>query len=74
MLFRSHNSQFLGTVVTIVEEDNQRQDFLYEDNIRTWEHMKRLGIEVTAKESEGNHSWDCWDVQIRDVLRWWLDR
>ena len=51
-----------------------RQDFLYEDNLHTWEHMKKLGIEVTVKESEGSHTWDCWDEQIRDVLKWWMDR
>ena len=36
--------------------------------------MRYLGIEVTARESEGNHTWDCWDMQIQDVLQWWLDR
>ena len=36
--------------------------------------MKKLGIEVTVKESEGSHTWDCWDEQIRDVLKWWMDR
>lgn len=51
-----------------------RQDFLYEDNLHTWEHMKELGIEVTVKESEGSHTWDCWDEQIQDVLKWWMDR
>ena len=51
-----------------------RQDFLYEDNLHTWAHMRDLGIEVTARESEGNHTWDCWDMQIQDVLQWWLDR
>ena len=51
-----------------------RQDFLYEDNLHTWEHMKELGIEVTVKESEGSHTWDCWDEQIQDVLKWLMDR
>ena len=48
------------------------EDFLYEDNLRAWEHMRKLGYDLTCEESEGDHRWKYWDAKIQDVLRWWL--
>lgn len=48
------------------------EDFLYEGNLTAWEHVKKLGYDLTCKESEGDHQWKYWDEQIQDVLRWWL--
>ena len=48
------------------------EDFLYEDNLRAWEHMRKLGYDLTCEESEGDHQWKYWDAKIQDVLRWWL--
>ena len=48
------------------------EDFLYQDNIRTWEYIKKLGYDLTCEESAGDHQWKYWDEKIQDVLRWWL--
>ncbi len=48
------------------------EDFLYEGNLRAWEHVRKLGFDLTCKESSGDHRWKYWDEKIQDVLRWWL--
>lgn len=48
------------------------EDFLYQDNVRTWNYMKKLGYDLTWEESEGDHQWKYWDRKIQDVLCWWL--
>lgn len=48
------------------------EDFLYEGNLRAWEHVRSLGFDLTCKESTGDHQWKYWDEKIQDVLRWWL--
>ena len=48
------------------------EDFLYQDNLRAWEHVKKLGFDLTCEESAGDHQWKYWDEKIQDVLRWWL--
>ena len=48
------------------------EDFLYEGNLRAWAHVKKLGYDLTYKESSGDHQWKYWDEKIQDVLRWWL--
>ena len=48
------------------------EDFLYEDNKRAWEHVRRLGYDLISEESAGDHQWKYWDEKIQDVLRWWL--
>ena len=48
------------------------EDFLYEDNKRTWKLTKELGYDFTCEESEGGHEWQRWDVKIQDAIRWWL--
>ncbi len=48
------------------------EDFLYEGNLRAWEHVKKLGFDLTCEESAGDHQWKYWDERIQDVLRWWL--
>ena len=47
-------------------------DFLYEGNLKVWDHVKKLGYDLTCEESEGDHQWKYWDAKIQDVLRWWL--
>lgn len=46
------------------------EDFLYDQNVAMKEHLKRLSYDLTYKESPGDHSWKCWDIQIKDVLDW----
>lgn len=50
------------------------EDFLYQDNLRAWEYVKRLGYELTCEESAGDHQWKYWDEKVQDVLEWWLGR
>ncbi len=47
-------------------------DFLYQGNLKAWEHVKKLGYDLTCEESAGDHQWKYWDEKIQDVLRWWL--
>lgn len=48
------------------------EDFLYEDNVRMWDWMRKAGYTLTVSESEGNHQWKYWDREIQHVLEWWL--
>lgn len=48
------------------------EDFLYEGNLKAWAHVKKLGYDLTCRESAGDHQWKYWDEKIRDVLCWWL--
>lgn len=48
------------------------EDFLYQGNLKVWNHVKKLGFDLTREESAGNHQWKYWDEKIQDVLRWWL--
>ncbi len=49
------------------------EDFLYQDNIKIWEYVKKLGYDLTCEESAGDHQWKYWDKKIQDVLCWWLE-
>ncbi|NEW05135.1 esterase family protein [Paenibacillus sp. SYP-B3998] len=46
------------------------EDFLYEDNLRFRDHLRKLSIELTYEEESGNHDWGYWDRKIQNVLRW----
>ncbi|MDE6055358.1 MAG: esterase family protein [Lachnospiraceae bacterium] len=48
------------------------EDFLYQGNLIAWEHVRKLGYDLTTEESKGDHQWKYWDAKIQDVLRWWL--
>ena len=48
------------------------EDFLYGDNRKAWDYVRKLGFDLTWEESEGDHQWKYWDEKIQDVLRWWL--
>lgn len=49
------------------------EDFLYEGNLKAWDHVKKLGYDLTCRQTSGDHQWKYWDEKIQDVLRWWLD-
>lgn len=49
------------------------EDFLYEDNVKFKEYMKNFNYDFTYRESEGNHSWEYWDTQIVEVIKWMLN-
>lgn len=48
------------------------EDFLYQGNRKAWEHVKKLGYDLTCSETPGDHMWKYWDREIQNVLRWWL--
>ncbi len=48
------------------------EDFLYQGNLKAWDHIKKLGYDLTCEQSTGDHQWKYWDEKIQDVLRWWL--
>lgn len=50
------------------------EDFLYRGNLRVWEHVKKLGYDLSCHESSGDHQWKYWDEKIKDVLCWWLGK
>ena len=45
-------------------------DFLYEGNILARDILNGLGYKLDYFESDGGHSWEFWDLKIRDVLDW----
>ncbi|BFH71480.1 MAG: alpha/beta hydrolase family protein [Paenibacillus dendritiformis] len=46
------------------------EDFLYEDNVRFRETVRRTGFEHTYSEGPGDHTWEYWDARIKEVLEW----
>lgn len=46
------------------------EDFLYQDNLRFCGHAQKIGLKVDYSEGPGGHSWDMWDAQIQNVLKW----
>lgn len=48
------------------------EDALLRDNVRMKNRLEELNYDLTYEESEGNHSWFCWDRKIQDALRWML--
>lgn len=46
------------------------EDVLLDGNRRFAAFAKECGLNVTYSESEGGHSWDKWDEQIRYALDW----
>ncbi len=47
-------------------------DFLLDANRRFHAHLNELGIEHEYRESEGNHSWQWWDLHIQSALKYLL--
>ena len=46
------------------------EDSLLPSNRALRDHLLKLGYDLSYSESEGNHSWQWWDLHIQDVLRW----
>jgi Predicted esterase len=46
------------------------EDFLYEDNIKFRDFCRKLPLELTYEEEQGNHEWGYWDKKIQRVLEW----
>jgi S-formylglutathione hydrolase FrmB len=46
------------------------EDFLYADNIRFRDAMRKLPFDHTYEEGPGEHMWAYWDAMIQNVLKW----
>ncbi|HZK33818.1 MAG TPA: alpha/beta hydrolase family protein [Bacillota bacterium] len=46
------------------------EDFLYKDNIRYRDFLRRLELDLTYEEGPGTHEWGYWDMMIGRVLDW----
>ncbi len=45
-------------------------DYLYDGNVRLKEKLKSLPYDFTYYEAEGEHNWEFWETNIRNVLGW----
>lgn len=48
------------------------EDFLYAQNVRMRDHLRKLNYELCYTESTGNHEWHCWDAHIQPALDYML--
>lgn len=46
------------------------QDDLLESNRSLRDHFLENGVPLTYIETDGQHNWDFWSAQIKDVLNW----
>jgi putative tributyrin esterase len=46
------------------------EDFLYADNIRFRDAVRKLPLDLTYEEGPGEHVWGFWDKMIQNVLAW----
>jgi S-formylglutathione hydrolase FrmB len=46
------------------------EDFLYADNLRFRDTVRRLSLDLTYEEGPGEHNWAYWDKMIQRVLAW----
>lgn len=50
------------------------EDFLYADNIRFRDMVRKLPFDHTYEEGPGEHNWEYWDRMIQHVLAWMLPK
>jgi S-formylglutathione hydrolase FrmB len=46
------------------------EDYLYEENLRFRDAVRKLPLDLTYEEGPGEHVWDYWDQMIQNVLAW----
>jgi len=46
------------------------EDFLYADNVRFRDAIRKLPLDLTYEEGPGEHNWAYWDTMIQNVLAW----
>ena len=46
------------------------EDFLYADNVRFRDAVRKLPLDLTYEEGSGEHNWSYWDKMIQNVLMW----
>jgi S-formylglutathione hydrolase FrmB len=50
------------------------EDFLYTDNVRFRDAIRKLPLDLTYEEGSGEHVWAYWDSMIQKVLAWMLSK
>ncbi len=50
------------------------EDFLYDDNIRFRDFVRKFPLDLTYEEGPGEHNWAYWDKMIQNVLAWMFPR
>lgn len=50
------------------------EDFLYADNVRFRDALRKLPLDLTYEEGPGEHVWSYWDTMIQHVLAWMLPK
>ena len=50
------------------------EDFLYADNVRFRDAIRKLPLDLTYEEGPGEHMWSYWDKMIQNVLTWMLPK
>lgn len=48
------------------------EDFLYADNLRFRDAVRKLPLDLTYEDGPGEHIWPYWDKMIQVVLKWML--
>lgn len=46
------------------------EDFLYEENLRFRDAVRKLPLDLTYEEGPGEHVWAYWDQMIQNALAW----
>jgi S-formylglutathione hydrolase FrmB len=46
------------------------EDFLYTDNLRFRDAVRKLPLDLTYEEGPGEHVWAYWDKMIQNVIAW----
>jgi S-formylglutathione hydrolase FrmB len=57
-----------GEATPVVSFDSGVDDFVYEDNVDFHKHLQQIGLEHTWFEHPGSHTWDYWDLHVREAL------
>ncbi len=50
------------------------EDFLYKDNVRFRDFMKRSDFDYTYAEGPGIHNWAFWDPWVKAAIEWMLNK
>lgn len=45
------------------------EDFLYNDNVRFRDHLRKIGLSCDYIEEPGAHTWEFWDKHVQTALR-----
>ena len=50
------------------------KDFLYDNNVAFHNHLTKLGLPVVWEATPDRaHTWDYWDEQVQESLRWFVE-